>query len=155
MQRNIFITFDHVDNLQVSGFKFIKDSSHHPLDFRDHSLKEPVTDRYGTPIIYSPSDSRSEPVRKEIKSKFDNCSKLVVLIGSKTYLSEWVEWEINTFYDIKYELSGEKTWKRLRGMKLKGQEYANVPDALGGKSTKVMNWDPTELDSWLGLDPDR
>ena len=43
MQRNIFISFDHADNLQVSGFKLIKDSSRHPLDFRDHSLKEPVT----------------------------------------------------------------------------------------------------------------
>jgi hypothetical protein len=55
---------------------------------------------------------------------------------------------------MKREISGDKTWKRIRGMKLKGSDGATVPDALGGYSTKVLTWDPEKLDKWLDLDPD-
>jgi len=55
---------------------------------------------------------------------------------------------------MKKEISGEKTWKRIRGMTLKGSENATIPSALGNRSTKVMAWDPEALDKWLDLDPD-
>lgn len=154
MSANVFISFDHDDQKQVGGFKLLKNNPKHPLDFRDHSLKEPVTDRSGEPIKYPPSDSRSKPVRDEILKKFDNCSKLVVLIGDDTHESEWVEWEINSFFKMKKDLSGDTTWKRIRGMTLKGSDDATVPSALGGQSTKVMTWDPEFLDNWLDQDPD-
>ena len=154
MAANIFISFDHDDQKQVGGFKLLKNNTNHPLDFHDHSLKEPVTDRSGRPIRYPPNDSRSKPVRDEILKKFYKCSKLIVLIGDDTYKSDWVEWEINRFYELKKELSGEKTWKRIRGMTLKGSDTAKVPSALGGQSTKVMVWDPEALDKWLDQDPD-
>lgn len=155
MAKNVFVSFDHSDTAQVNGFKLLKRNPNHPLDFRDHSLKEPVTDRSGNPIIYPPNDSRSKPVRDEIISKFDNASKLVVLIGSGTADSDWVDWEIKTFYNMKKPLSGDNTWKRIRGMKLKGHDDAVIPPALGERSTKVMNWDPDALDRWIDLDPDR
>ena len=155
MAKNIFVSFDHDDAAQVNGFKLLKNNPNHPLDFRDHSLKEPVRDRYGNPITYPPNDPRSKPVREEIVQKFENASKLVALIGSNTAGSEWVDWEIKTFFNMKYELSKENTWKRIRGMKLKGQDLASIPNALNGRSTKVMNWDPDALDRWLDLDPDK
>lgn len=155
MAKNVFVSYDHNDVAQKNGFMLLKNSSNHPLDFRDHSLKEPVTDRYGNPIIYPPSDPRSKPVRDEIIEKFDNASKLIVLIGQDTAESEWVDWEIKTFYNMKEELSGDNTWKRIRGMRLKGHDKANIPGALGGKSTEVMNWDPEALDKWLDRDPDK
>jgi len=109
------------------GFKLLKNNPKHPLDFQDHSLKDAVRDRSGKPIKYPPSDSRSKPIRDEIKRKFDRASKLVVLIGDDTHNSEWVGWEINTFYEMKKGVSGEKTWKRIRGMKLKGSGKATIP----------------------------
>lgn len=154
MAANVFVAFDHDDQKQVAGFKLLKSNPKHPLDFRDHSLKEPVRDRTGKPIKYPPSDPRSKPVRDEIVQKFVNASKLVVLIGDDTHNSEWVEWEINTFYGMKRQLSGENTWKRIRGMKLKGWESAAIPPALVNRSTKVMEWDPEALDRWLDQDPD-
>jgi hypothetical protein len=78
----------------------------------------------------------------------------VVLIGDNTHDSEWVGCEVRTFYDMKEELSGDKTWKRIRGMTLKGSDEATTPDALRGRSTKVMAWDPVALDKWLDLDPE-
>ena len=154
MAANVFVSFDHDDQKQVGGFKLLKNNPKHPLDFHDHSLKEPVTDKSGKPIKYPPSDPRSKPVRDEILKKFDKCSKLVVLIGDNTHESEWVEWEINSFFKMKKDLSGEKTWKRIRGMTLKDSDDATIPSALGDQSTKVMAWDPEALDKWLDQDPD-
>lgn len=154
MATNVFVSFDHDDQNQVSGFRLLKSNKNHPLDFRDHSLKEPVRDKSGKIIKHPPWDERSKPVRDEIIKKFENASKLVVLIGDDTHGSDWVEWEANAFYQMKKKLSGDKTWKRLRGMKLKQSADATIPDCLKGQSTKVMNWDPEALDKWLDENPD-
>ena len=155
MAANVFISYDHDDQKQVGGFKALENNPNHPLDFHDHSLKEPVTDRSGKPIKYPPSDSRSKPVRDEIRRKFGNASKLVVLIGDDTYNSDWVKWEIETFIKMKKILSGENTWKRIRGMKLKGCDDAKMPSALmNGQSTEELTWDPKILDKWLDRNPD-
>ena len=153
MAANVFISFDHDDQQQVAGFKLLKNNPRHPLDFQDHSLKDAVCDRSGKPIKYPPSDARSEPVRNEIKRKLDRASKLVVLIGDNTHNSAWVDWEINTFYEMKEDVSGENTWKRIRGMTLKGSDQARIPSALySGHSTQWLAWDPEVLDKWLDAD---
>ena len=152
MPANVFVSFDHDDQNQVNGFKSLVNNPNHPLDLHDRSLKQPVTDSSGRPIRYPPTDPRSKPVRDEIISKFDNASRLVVLIGDDTYRSDWVIWEINTFYQMKSSLQGE-TWKRIRGMKLKGSENARMPAALmNGRSTMELTWDPEALDKWLDID---
>lgn len=154
MTANVFISFDHADQQQVGGFKLLKNNPRHPLDFQDHSLKDAVRDRGGTPITHLPTDPRSKPVRDEIIRKFDRASRLVVLIGDNTHNSAWVNWEINTFYELKEPLSGGNTWKRIRGMTLKGSEQANIPNALyNGRSTQWLSWDPEALDKWLDIDP--
>lgn len=154
MPANAFISYDHDDQSQVAGFKLLKNNPNHPLDFQDHSLKDAVRDRSGKPIKFPPSDTRSKPVRDEIIRKFDRASKLVVLIGDDTHNSEWVNWEINTFYEMKEKVSGENTWKRIRGMTLKGSEQATAPSALyNGRSTKWLAWDPEALDKWLDIEP--
>lgn len=155
MATNVFISYDHDDQAQVAGFKLLKKNPNHPLDFRDHSLKEPVRDSYGNIIKVGPNDARSKPVRDEIEKKFENASKLVVLIGDDTHASAWVNWEINAFYGMKEPLSKEKTWKRIRGMTLKGSDRALIPSALySGRSTQWLAWDPEALDKWLDQDPD-
>lgn len=155
MPTNVFVSFDHDDEDQVNGFRSLVRNPNHPLDFHDHSLSEPVLDRIGRPIKYPPSDPRSKRVRDQIRKKFDRASKMVVLIGRNTYQSEWVKWEIDTFYEVKGRLPGE-TWKRIRGMKLKGMENARVPNALlNGRSTMYMNWDADTIDGWIDQDPSR
>jgi hypothetical protein len=155
MAANAFISFDHDDQQQCAGFRLLKNNPKHPLDFQDHSLKEPVLGRSGKPLTYPPSDARSKPVRDEIIGKFHRASKLVVLIGAATYNSEWVTWEIDTFYAMKHALSGESTWKRIRGMTLKGSDNATIPTALmNGRSTQWLAWDPDRLDTWLDQDHD-
>jgi hypothetical protein len=154
MAANIFVSYDHDDQKQIGGFNLLKHNPNHLLDFQDHSLKDPILGAGGKPLKYPPSDARSKPVRDAIRKKFDRASKLVVLIGDDTHTSEWVDWEIETFYAMKEEISGDETWKRIRGMKLKGADGAKIPAALGGKSTEVLSWDPEKLDKWLDVDPD-
>jgi len=154
MPANVFVSYDHDDQNQVNGFKAIKYNPNHPLDYHDHSLKEPVVDRTGRPIRYPPSDPRSQRVRDEIRAKFERASKLVVLIGDNTHQSQWVDWEIRTFYEMKRPISGGNTWKRIRGMKLKGSENAALPPALlEERSTRHLLWDPEALDQWLDENP--
>jgi len=159
---NVFVSFDHDDARQVAGFRSLKANPKYALDFQDHSLREPVTDRSGRSIKYPPSDPRSQRVRDEIRKKFDRASKLVVLIGADTHKSEWVDWEVKTFVEMKRPLAGEETWKRVRGMRLKGHETAPLPPALysdqygRARSTATLAWDPDQLDRWLDEDlPDR
>ena len=154
MATNVFVSYDHDDQKQASAFKLMKQNPNHPLDFQDHSLKDPVLGPSGKPIKHPPSDARSKPVRDAIKKKFERASKLVVLIGDNTHDSAWVDWEINTFIALKEQLSGENTWKRIRGMRLKGSDNATIPSALGNRSTKVLAWDPEAPDKWLEQDPD-
>lgn len=150
MASNVFVSFDHDDQRQVGGFKLLKNNPNHPLDFQDHSLKDAIRDRSGRPIKYPPSDLRSKPVRDAILARFDRASRLVVLIGDDTHASEWVDWEINNFYALKHPLSKENTWKRIRGMTLKGSGQAIIPNALyNGRSTQWLAWDPDALDKWL------
>jgi hypothetical protein len=93
----------------------------------------------GKPIIFSPTDPRSKPVRTAIQEKFSKVSKMIVLTGDNTWQSDWVQWEINTIYNMKSQLPGE-TWKRIRGMKLKDSENAIIPSALmNRRSTMYLN----------------
>lgn len=154
MATKTFISYDHNDQKQVGAFKLLKHNPNHPLEFQDHSLKDPILGASGKPLKYPPADARSKPVRDAIKKKFEQASKLVVLIGDDTHASDWVDWEIDAFFTMKEEISGDHTWKRIRGMKLKGADRAKVPSALGGRSTQVLEWAPETLDKWLDLDPD-
>ena len=61
MATNVFVSFDHEDRNQVNGFSSLVKNPNHPLDFHDHSLKEPILDRSGKPIKYPPNDIRSKP----------------------------------------------------------------------------------------------
>jgi hypothetical protein len=42
MAANIFVSY-HDDQKQVGAFKLLKNNPNHPLDFQDHSLKDPET----------------------------------------------------------------------------------------------------------------
>jgi Thoeris protein ThsB, TIR-like domain len=154
MAANVFVSYDHDDQKQVGAFKLLKNNPNHPLDFHDHSLKDPILGSSGQPIKYPPTDAHSKPVRDAIKKKFERASKLIVLIGYDTHRSDWVDWEVKMFYAMKKKISGENTWKRIRGMTLKGCAGTSIPSALGNRSTKVLVWDPDALDKWLSLDPD-
>jgi hypothetical protein len=153
MPTNLFISYDHDDQAQVNGFKAIKFNPNHGLDFHDHSLKDAVRDRAGSPIKCPPGDLRSQRVREEISAKLERATKLLVLIGDLTHQSEWVDWEIREFVKGRQRRSGEGSVRRVRGMRLKGCAGAKLPPAFGIYGLQSLDWDPYALLRWLDENP--
>jgi hypothetical protein len=148
MTANVFISYDHLDQDRVNGFISLINNPNHSLSFHDWSLKDPIVDKIKKPLPYPPSDPRSKPVKKEIKYLFKKTSRMVVLIGEYTYLSEWVNWEIQTFFDNKAIMPGI-TQNRIRALRFKGYEKAILPPNLQNRSGGTINWDLEELSEWL------
>ncbi len=152
MPVNVFVSFVHEDQEQMESFRALAKNPNHSLVFHDRSLKDPVVDRKGTPLPYPPHDPRSRPVRKDIKKLLDKATRMVVLVGDSTHKSNWVNWEIKTFYDKTKRLPG-KTRKRMRAIKLKGCVNPRLPKALKGRFSGLMNWGPVAVNNWLDENP--
>lgn len=99
MLANVLRSFA-VENLrQVSSVSALAQSPQYGLEFHDRSELDPVKDRVGRPLPDQPEDTRADPVRKELQRLLQKPIKLVIAIGDATHRSNWVNWEIQTFYD--------------------------------------------------------
>jgi hypothetical protein len=148
MPANVFVSYDHFDQDKVNGFISLISNPNHPLAFHDWSLKDPIVDKIKKPLPFPPSDPRSKPVKRDIKQLFIKASRMVVLVGEYTYTSEWVNWEIQTFFDNKVKLSGI-TQNRIIALRFKGYEYVCLPPNLKNRSKETINWDLKKLSQWL------
>ena len=125
MKRRVFISFDHDDTQQVSGFLGLRnilesfEFYNHKLDRRIKSLDEAY-------------------VRRVIKSEYITpASVTVVLIGSRTADSDWVKWEIQ---------ESIREGKGILGIRLKGST-GRVPD--GVPSNAIGGWEPENFAGWI------
>jgi hypothetical protein len=149
MSINVFVSFDHADQKQLDAFELLKNKTKHVFESHDRSCKEVSPDGSEKSVTYQINDNSSKPLRDEIIKKFEQCSKLIVLIGNDTHKDEWVEWEIDNYYKMKDTLHPGKAWRMIRGMFLEGCEKATAPKALESKSTKRLSWDPEALEKWI------
>ena len=124
-KRRIFISFDHDDTPQVTGFlgvrQFVDD-----FDFYNHKLDRRIK---STDVEYVKRVIREEYIRP--------ASVTVVLVGSKTATSDWVRWEVQ---------ESIRQGKGLLGIRLKGT-WGPVPDGI--PSNAVGGWDPDKFASWV------
>lgn len=152
MPTNLFISFVQEDIQQLRSFRALANNPEHELEFHDRSELNPVKDKAGTPLPYPPNDKRAAPVREELKRLLKKATKMVVLVGETTHKSQWVNWEIRTFFDNKKNYP-EKTKTRLRAMRLKGSHNAILPKAVHDLRIPAIDWDPNALFSWLITNP--
>lgn len=125
IKRRIFISFDHDDTAQVSGFMGLRQILDN-FDFYNHKLDRRIgssDEQYVTRVI------REEYIRP--------ASVTVVLIGNRTARSKWVRREIE---------ESERQGKGLLGIRLKGS-VGPVP--AGISSEAVGNWGPEKFASWI------
>jgi len=153
MAINVFVSFDQTDQKQVEAFNLLKSRSKHVFEAHDYCFKETSADGSEKLIQCQLNDGRSKAIREEIIKKFEQCAKLVVLIGDGTYKNAWVEWEVNNFYKMKDALLPGKAWMNIRGMFLEGCEKATAPKALECRSTQRLAWDPEALEKWIEENP--
>ncbi len=152
MPVNVFLSYDFSDSQQVGALRSLLHDPNHPLAFHDRSPQAPVKGRRGKPLPYLPGDPRAKPVRKEIVRRLGQASRMVVLVGRSTHGSEWVKWEVVTFFEKKKQLQGPAATDRIIALYLKGCEGAPLPSALKGRSSQTMSWNPRALSRWLVSD---
>lgn len=128
MARRIFLSFAYEDKLQVQGFRLLRWNNNVDINFFDSSLLSPV-------------DSQNQDyIKRSILDRLNNTSVTVVLIGATTHKSQWIAWEI--------EKSIEKG-NGLLGIRLKGQDTAQIPPAMLVDQARIGNWLPDKFEAWI------
>ena len=138
--KTVFISYDHNDQNAKRDVESVRSNKNNTVLFHDNSLIEPIYNSNGDVNRRMPSDPASEDVRTTIKSKLEESSKLLVLIGRDTHSSEWVKWEIETFKSIKNNPD-------ILYMRIKDDNFSNLPKSVHDYSVK--GWNMSELSRWL------
>lgn len=148
MPSRVYVSLDHQDGNQLRSFQELAARGPHALDAHDRLLAEPLLDARGRRVWLTPTDRRSEPLRAALRVRLAQCERLLVLIGPTTVEHPWVDWEIRTFFDLKQTQAGTRTWKHLRGLRLRGY-HGPEPAALAGRATVTLDWSPAAVTRWL------
>ena len=97
-KRKVFISFDyendrHYKNLLVAWDK----NKQFDFSFYDGSVTKPV------------NSQNAGPIRRVISQRISSCPRFLCIIGPKTYLSDWVAWEIDKAVGLNRKLIAVKT----------------------------------------------
>lgn len=82
VKRKIFISYQHLDRMRAKGFNLLKHNKNVEIDFVGRHLLDPV------------NSTNEDYIKSKIKEMMHGTSVTVVLIGSQTCDSKWVQWEI-------------------------------------------------------------
>jgi hypothetical protein len=124
-KRRIFLSFDHDDTAQVSGFLGLRQIID-GFEFYNHKLDHRI------------QSTDSNYVAKVIREEYITpASVTVVLIGNRTADSGWVKWEIDESLNQGMGILG------IRLLGSTGRVPDRIPaDAVGG-------WQPDKFASWI------
>lgn len=124
MKRRVFISFKNEDRQQVWGLRLLAANPDFDIEFFDESVRSPV------------NSQNSSYVRQKIKEKINRTSLTICMIGTNTYSSEWVRWELE-----------ESTNKgnTIIAMALKGIHHATLPEPIKRLNLVFHGWDHDRL----------
>lgn len=117
--RRIAFSFHSEDLPQVRGFRLMLRNPNLAFQLHDGGLREAV------------NSENSSYIKRVIREKIERVSIVVCLIGNGTAWRDWVDWELQTGYELA---------KGLCGVRLKGSRGRRPPilDQLG---SPVASWD--------------
>lgn len=124
-KKRIFISFDHEDTNQVTGFLGLRNIIDN-FDFYNHKLDKRINSNDGNYIGKVISEEYIKPA-----------SVTIVLIGNKTAQSPWVKWEIQ---------ESIKQGKGILGIRLK-DSLGLIPEGIPHNA--VGGWQPEKFASWV------
>lgn len=126
MARRIFISYQHDDQMKAKGFNLLRWNKNVPTEFVGRHLLDPV--------------KSSDPayITRMIREQQKSTSVTVVLIGDKTWQSDWVEKEVRMSLD-KNPPNG------VVGIRLR--EGVEVPESLRDCGAEVIDWNPDEFEA--------
>ena len=126
MARRIFISYQHEDQMKAKGFNLLRWNRNVETEFVGRHLLDPV--RSSAPAYIS----------KKIREQLKGTSVTVVLIGSDTWNSDWVENE------VRWSLEKNPS-NGVVGIRLK--DGVKIPDSLRACGAEVIDWEPDEFDA--------
>ena len=126
MARRIFISYQHDDQMKAKGFNLLRWNKNVPTEFVGRHLLDPV--------------KSSDPayITRKIREQQKGTSVTVVLIGDKTWQSDWVEKEVRMSVD-KNPPNG------VVGIRLR--EGVEIPESLRDCGAEVVDWNPDEFEA--------
>lgn len=135
--KNIFVSHYHED---AESIKKLQDLViRNGLTMKDSSIYESKLEN---------NAHNEDYIKQLIKPHIDWAGTMIVLIGSKTATSDWVEWE------IKYAMDHDK---RIVGVYMNGEHDADIPEALIKYGNALCGWNSEKIiaaingeDMWIG-----
>ena len=154
MPTNVFISFERHNLQQVNAIRALANNPQHDLEFHDRSEIVPVKNKKGTPLTNQPDDAGSKPIKKELRRLLKKATKMVVVIGERMHESNWVNWEIQSFYDRYNSISGDGD-KHILAMYVRGASNVTLPKIFRTCSIPQMEWDMNALSQWINANPNQ
>lgn len=117
-KRRIYLSF-HVEDLpQVRGFRLMSRAPSLEIEFRDGSLREVI------------NSTRGSYIKQQIRSIIQKASVVVCLIGNGTAWRDWVDWELQTAFEL---------GKGICGIRLKNSR-GQTPQLLRDVGAPIASW---------------
>ena len=123
-RRNVFISFASEDLNEVNLLRGQTENEHVPLDFNDHSVKEPI------------DSERAEYIKSKIRDKIDRASVTMVYLSEDSATSPWVDWEIR---------ESLRKGKGVLGVHSGEAPPSRLPSAFQEHKLRVVPWNHKKL----------
>ncbi len=124
MARNVFLSFAMEDQRLASAFRAQARSGRSDLEFRDYSVKEPFERAWKT----------------NVERLIRRCSATICLVGTSTWSSDAVDWEIR---------KSDELGKKLLAVQL-DPDVRRPPRALRELGVPMVPWDIAVIMRELG-----
>jgi hypothetical protein len=123
--KRVFLSFAAEDIGQVRGLRLLAaNPAFEGVEFFDESVRREI-------------DSTNQAyVRSVIREKINRTSVTVCLVGTTTYRSTWVDWELE---------ESDKKGNTIIAMALKDVTSPTAPSLITRKGVYVWSWDPAYL----------
>lgn len=135
IEKNIFVSHYHKDAASIEDLK--KMLKRKKIGMRDSSIYEQKEENNAKSPDY---------IKQLIRPQIRWAGTVVVMIGTHTHESEWVNWEVE--YAAKFD-------KRIVGVFLNDKSSCEIPEALKKYGDALVCWNSKYLDAVILGDMDR
>lgn len=120
MARNVFISFETEDQWALNLLASQARDARYDLEFYDYSVKDPFDRAWKT----------------NCRAKMTLTTATICLIGTTTWRSDAVDWEIRTSWDMIH---------RVVGVRIHSDRFDLIPRALLDIAAPVLPWNLTGI----------